>query len=127
MSTNLSIVPDVAQSNPDIEGLSISGSEWKLDVDLYETFITEATGISPSRDLSGSDCYRIGNRLQALIEKRKRCGEWDQTLVEAYSGIETLEQFLWIARFFRACYECHPAEERCFPGHTNEESGISPR
>lgn len=127
MSTDLSMISDAAQSNPNIEGLSISGSEWKLDVDLYETFIMEATGISPGRNLSGSDCYRIGNRLQALIEKRKRCDEWDQTVVEAYPDIGTLEQFSWIARFFRACYECHPTEERCFSVHNNEESGIFPR
>jgi len=113
MATTICVVPDAVWSDPGIEG---------LDVGRYGDFIQVATGISPASGLSASDCYRIGNRLQALVEQRKRHDEWEPTLVESYPDVEALGEFLWVARFFRACHDCHDAGEICFAGRKHEES-----
>lgn len=111
MSATIRVVPDAVWSDPAIDGLDVSDSEWRLDIDQYRDFIETATGISPTDNLSASDCYRIGNRLQALVEDRKRRGEWDSPLVEEYPDVESLDEFVWLARFFRACHACHDANE----------------
>jgi len=117
------VKPEVLWTDPELRGLDISESEWRLDTEEYRAFIEAATGISPTDGLSTSDCYRIGNRLQALIEERKRRGEWDSALVEAYPDVESLEEFFWLARFFRACHHCHDAGEICLPSCTQEVAG----
>ncbi|MFB6360261.1 MAG: hypothetical protein ABEH59_02955, partial [Halobacteriales archaeon] len=105
----------------------VSSGEWRLQVDRYQTFLAQATGIAPADGLSSSDCYRIGNRLQALVEEKKRNGEWSPELVEAYPDVETLQEILWLARFFRACHDCHGAGETCYTGREREESPVPPR
>lgn len=122
MPDAMRVTPDAVWTDPDIEGLSVSDAEWRLDVDRYEEFLSEATGVSPAEGLSASDCYRMGNRLQALIEERKRQDEWGPALVEAYPDVESLEAFVWLARFLRACHDCHDADETCFSGR--EESCV---
>lgn len=124
MPATMTVTPDAVWSDPEIEGLDVSDAEWQLDVGRYEEFLAEATGISPADGLSASDCYRVGNRLQALIEERKRNDEWGPTLVESYPGVDSLAAFLWVARFFRACHNCHGASERCFVGGESAESPI---
>lgn len=113
MSARIHVTPEVLRTDPELRGLDISASEWRLDTEEYRAFIQAVTGISPTDGLSTTDCYRIGNRLQALIEERKRRGEWDRSLVETYSDVESLEEFVWLARFFRACHDCHDAGETC--------------
>jgi hypothetical protein len=122
MSTTIRIAPGAVWTNPDIEGLEVSDGEWRLDVARYQDFLRVTTGISPVDGLSTSDCYRIGNRLQALIEERKRQDEWDSALVESYPDVESLEALLWVARFFRACQDCHDASEICFSGCEPDDS-----
>lgn len=121
MPTTIRIDSDAVRSDPAIEGVEVSGSEWRLDVDRYRAFLREATGVSPAGGLSASDCYRIGNRLQAFVEARKRDDEWNRALVESYPDVESLEEFLWVARFFRACHDCHDPDERCFTGTEPED------
>ena len=87
-----------------IEGFERSGSTWKLNVDRYREFIRSATGISPDA-LSRSDCYRIGNRLEALIDEKRRAGEWTTDLVAEYPDVDSLEQIYLLSRFFRQCHE----------------------
>ena len=99
------VTPDAVWTDPDIDGLEVSDTEWRLDVDRYGDFLVEATGIPPAEGLSASDCYRMGNRLQALIEERKRQDKWGPALVEAYPDVESLETFVWVARFLRACHD----------------------
>lgn len=122
MSTIIHVVPAAVWSDPAIEGLEISDSEWRLDIGRYQEFIEAATGLSPSDGLSASDCYRIGNRLQALVEEHKRQNDWDSTLVESYPDVESLEEFVWLARFFRACHDCHGAGEVCLSQDASEAS-----
>lgn len=124
MPGTIIVTPEAVWSDPGMEGLTVSETEWRLDVDRYQEFLGEATGISPADGLSASDCYRIGNRLQALVEKRKRHDEWGPSLVEAYPDIDSLEEFLWVARFFRACHDCHDAGELCFAGCDCEETPV---
>lgn len=113
MSATISIVPDTVWSDPGIEGLDVSDDEWRLNVGRYQEFIEQVTGISVGDRLSATNCYRIGNRLQAHIGERKRDGEWNSSLVSSYPDIESLEEFVWIARFFRACHDCYDADEVC--------------
>jgi hypothetical protein len=47
----------------------------------------------------------MGNRLQALIEERKRQDKWGPALVEAYPDVDSLKAFVWVARFLRACHD----------------------
>jgi len=113
MSATIRVVPDTVRRDPAIKGLEVSDSEWRLDIGQYQDFIEATTGLSPSDGLSASDCYRIGNRLQAFVEERKRRNDWDATLVEAYPDVQSLKEFVWLARFFRACHDCHDAGEVC--------------
>lgn len=126
MAATIRVTPDGVWSDPGIEGLAVSDAEWRLDVDRYREFLTETTGISTSA-LTSADCYRIGNRLQALVEQRKRDDEWGPAVVEAYPDVETLEEFLWLARFFRACHDCHDAGEVVVPGQEREETCVASR
>lgn len=105
MPTTIRIVPEAVWSAPDIEGLTVSDSEWRLDVEQYREFLVDVTGLSVAGGLTGTDCYRIRNRLQAQIETHKRHDEWTPDLADSYSDIPFLEEFLWLARFFRACHE----------------------
>jgi len=127
MPGTITVAPDAVWSDPGIEGIDVSDTEWRLDVDRYREFLIEATGLSPADGLSASDCYRIGNRLQALVEKRKRHDEWGPELVEAYPDVDSLEEFLWVARFFRACHDCTDAGETCFAGREREKSPLLSR
>jgi hypothetical protein len=103
----LSIAPDAPRTGPSREGLDLSGAEWHLDVERYRPFVEATTGIRPTESLSAAECYRIGNRLEALIEERRRHGEWTPALVEEYPVVESLEEILAVARFFRQCHACH--------------------
>jgi hypothetical protein len=120
MSTTIRVVPDAVRTDPHIEGLDVSDDEWRLDVDRYREFLVDVTGISAVDGLTGTDCYRIGNRLQAQIETHKRQDEWTPDLVDSYPDISFLEAFLWIARFFRACHDCYETDEHCSVGHVEQ-------
>lgn len=121
MPETIHVTADAVRSDPTVEGLEIAGTEWRLDVDRYGDFVVAATDIAPSEGLSASDCYRIGNRLQALVEERKRQGEWDRALVDGYPDVDSLDEFLWVIRFFLTCHECTDAGDRCFsPGDADE-------
>ncbi len=122
MAATMTVAPDAVWSDPGIDGLDVSEAEWRLDVDRYGEFLVEATGISPADGLTSSDCYRIGNRLQALIEERKRQDEWEPALVDAYPDVDSLAAFVWLARFFRACHDCHDAGEPCLTASGCEAS-----
>jgi hypothetical protein len=121
MSSTIRIEPGGIRTSPEIEGLEVSDGEWQLHVDRYQDFIQESTGISPSDGLSASDCYRIGNRLQALIEERKRLDEWEPPLVGKYPDINSLEEFLWLARFFRACHYCSEPDGICLSSDDSKD------
>ena len=98
--------------NEDVAGFEVTESGWRLDIDYHRGFIESVTGISPSQNLSASDCYRIGNRLEAFIDESKRAGEWTEELVENYSEVDSLRQIYWLARFFRQCHEkCLAAQQ----------------
>ena len=88
-------------------------SEWQLDLTAYQAFLEVATGISVGADLSADDCYRIGNRLEALIEERRREGRWTADVAAAYPDVRTREDIVWLARFFRRCHECRLPEGVC--------------
>ena len=122
MAATMTVTPHAVWSDPGIDGLDVSETEWRLNVDRYREFLVEATGISPADGLTSSDCYRIGNRLQALVEERKRQDEWGPALVDAYPVVDTLEEFLWVARFFRACHDCHDAGETCLADSERDPS-----
>jgi hypothetical protein len=94
-------------SNPPVDGLEITDGEWRLDADHYGEFVEAATGIRVTDGLSSSDCYLIANRLEALIERHKRSGDPESALVAEYPGVQSLEAFVWLARFFRECHDCH--------------------
>lgn len=114
MPPDISVQPDTVWTDPEIHGLTVADEEWQLDVDLYCDFILNVAGIAPRNGLTSTDCYRIGNRLQARIEEYKRNGEWEPTLVETHRDIESLEEFLWLARVFRACHDQHDPDEPCY-------------
>jgi len=99
-TTCSSTVPD-----EDLDGFEVTESVWRLDLDHYRGFIQSVTGTSPTQDLSASDCYRIGNRLEAFIDENQRAGEWTEELAEGYSEVDSLRQIYWLARFFRQCHE----------------------
>jgi hypothetical protein len=99
-TTHPSGVPD-----EDFAGFERSDSCWRLDIDCYRGFIKSVTGITPSESISPSDCYRIGNRLEAFIDENQRTGEWTDESVESYSEVDSLRQVYLLARFFRQCHE----------------------
>ena len=104
------IVPETPRSTPAVEGLVTTDSEWRLDTSRYESFIETTTGIDVSGDLSGADCYRIGNRLEALVSDHQQAGKWTSELVEQYPDVQSLEEIVGLARFFRECHECRLEE-----------------
>ena len=99
-TTHSSSVPD-----EDLAGFEVADSVWRLDLDYYRGFIESVTGISPDRNPSASDCYRIGNRLEAFIDEKQRAAEWTEDLTEDYSEMDSLRQVYWLAQFFRQCHE----------------------
>jgi hypothetical protein len=122
MSATIAVAPKSVWTDPEIEGLDVSEDEWRLDVERYQELLVETTDISPADGLSASDCYRIGNRLQALVEEHKRQDEGESGLVEAHPDVGSLEEFLCLARVFRACHDCHDAGETCVTTREREES-----
>ncbi len=111
MPPRIRVTPETVRTDPSIAGLEVSAEEWQLDVARYREFLSVTTGISVAEGLSAAECYRVGNRLQALVETRKRHDEWGPELVAEYPDVESLETITWIARFFRACHECHDSAE----------------
>jgi hypothetical protein len=95
-------------SRPDapIEGLEVTDTEWSLDTDRYRPFIESVTGVRVDGEVSASDCYRIGNRLEGLIDERRRQDRWTADLVAELPVVESREEVLWLARFFRHCHDC---------------------
>lgn len=102
----LSITPPESRVAPSFDGLDLSADEWRLDTARYARFVETTTGIRPTGDLDASECYRIGNRLEAYVEERKRHGEWTAALVADLPEVESLREVLWVARFFRHCHDC---------------------
>lgn len=100
------ISPNTAWTGPSTDGLDLSTSEWCLDPNRYRGFVTAVTGIQVSADPTAADCYRIGNRIEAFIEERRRRGEWTSGLVEAYPDVESLSEIVGLARFFRRYHTC---------------------
>ena len=92
-------------SDGSIDGFERSDSVWRLNLDHYGEFIESITGITPEENLSASDCYRIGNRLEAFIDESQRAGEWTEELVEKHPEVDSLRQLYVLARFFRRCHE----------------------
>lgn len=80
--------------------------EWHLDPDQYREFIETVTGIAPPDEPTASDCYRIGNRIEAFVEEHHRLDEWTPDLVEEYPDVDSLAEILGLARFFRRCHDC---------------------
>lgn len=125
MAATIRVPADLAWADPSIEGLDASGEDWYLNVARYQEFIREAAGIDPMNGISVSDCYRIGNRLQALIEQHKREQEWKPELIKDYPDVESLEEFLWIARFFETCHECKEPGKVYHPGQEYDDVCVS--
>jgi hypothetical protein len=97
----------------DVDGFDYSASTWRFDADRYGEFIAAVTGIDPGDDLSATDCYRLGNRIEAFIDERRRRGEWTPALLDDYPDVDSLEQVHWLARFFRHCHEACVADSPC--------------
>jgi hypothetical protein len=100
------ITPETPLSTPAVGGLTTTESGWKLDVSRYESFIETTTGMSVDGDLRAADCYRIGNRLEALITDHRHGGEWTEAVTERYPDVESREEIVGLARFFRECHDC---------------------
>lgn len=100
--------PDYVRTDPSLPGLSIVDDEWRIDLEYYRPFIEATTGLAVPDDLENTDCYRIGNRLEAFIAERRRDDEWDEEVVESSPVVESLEEIVWVARFFRTCDDCTP-------------------
>jgi hypothetical protein len=92
-------------STDDVVGFGGEGSVWRLDLDRYGEFVETVTGIAPHAELSASDCYRVGNRIEAFVHERRRAGTWTPDLVANYPGVDSLDQITLLARFFRRRHE----------------------
>lgn len=101
------IDPATARPPPAISGLTVEGDRWEFDPDPYHAFIKEATGIDFPDDPTATDCYRIGNRLEALIEEAQRHDQWNSAFVDQYPTVSTLNEIVGLARFFRRCHESY--------------------
>jgi hypothetical protein len=103
-----------ARTLPSFEGIHADDGEWRLDPSQYRTLTESVAGIPLTEDLSATDCYRIGNRLEAFIAERRRDGEWTASLVEEYPAIESRDELVALAQFLRACHErCLDSGNRC--------------
>lgn len=102
----VSITPPTSTEPPDLKGFDVSDSAWQLDLTTYQSFIREITGESPTGTLSGSDCYRIGNLIEGFIEEQIRIDEWHDRYIREYPDVNSREEVLWLARYFRKCHEC---------------------
>ena len=103
-----------ARPLPSAEGIQAADDEWRLDPSKYRAFTDSVTGIALTGELSGADCYRIGNRLEAFIAERKRDGEWTDALVEQYPDVASLAEIVALAQFLRRCHDqCPDARTRC--------------
>ncbi|MFC7018793.1 MULTISPECIES: hypothetical protein [Haloarcula] len=104
------ISPTAARAPAAATGLTVTDEAWQLDPDEVAPFVEATTGFSLSSDLGATECYRIGNRLEGFIEARKRNGEWTSALVESHPDVNSLDEIVALARFFRACHTCSLGE-----------------
>jgi hypothetical protein len=88
-----------------LRGFEVSDDEWQLDPEVYREFVESVTGMDVSDELSASQCYRIRNRLEAFIEERRRHDEWGERLAEDHPAIESLDEIVELAAFFRELYD----------------------
>lgn len=88
-----------------LRGFELSDDEWRLDTDAYRNFIESVTGMGVSDGLSASQCYRIRNRLEAFMVDRRRRGEWTENLTREFPDIESLDEVVELAKFFRELYD----------------------
>lgn len=100
------IEPETDRRPATTAAFGIADSAWVLDVSEYADFIEAATGITVTETLDPSDCYRVGNRLEGLIDERRRHGTWDADLLSEYPEVESLAEIVSLARFFRQCHDC---------------------
>jgi len=108
------IEPTEGQTTPSFSGLQAEDDEWHLDPEQYRDFTEAVAGIALTADLSATDCYRIGNRLEAFIAERKRDGEWTEALLAEYSGVGSLAEIVALAQFLRTCHErCLDSGKSC--------------
>jgi len=92
------------RSPPPLHGLTRADGVLIFDPIHYESFIEGATGMSVTNDLSATECYVIGNRLEALIDEATRRGEWSDALVEDHPDVSSLDEILGLARLFRRAH-----------------------
>ena len=103
------IPPATSWTGPSTDRIELSHEEWRLDPDRYREFVESATGIPLVDEPTASECYRIGNRLEALVEERQR-RDGAPDLVAEYPDVESLEEIVGLARFFRRCHDCRLEE-----------------
>lgn len=99
------IDPPPGRPPPTITGLTVEEDVWKFDPEPYHRFIEEATDIQVPANLTATDCYRIGNRLEALIEEAHRQDRWNRRLIEQYPTVTSLDEIVGLAHVFRTCHE----------------------
>ena len=85
--------------------LDLSVSRSRLGIEYFDEFVKAVTGITLTSDLDAADCHRIGNRLEAFVEEKRRRDEWDLDLLDDYPALDSVEQVYLLARFFRTCHE----------------------
>ncbi|WP_435332917.1 hypothetical protein [Haloarchaeobius sp. TZWWS8] len=95
---------------PELAGLEVTESEWRLDTDRYRRFVEEAARQSLDDQPTAADCYRIGNRIEALIAEHRQRDDWSPSLVEEYPDVDSLDEIVGLARFFRHCHDCQLAD-----------------
>ncbi|WP_435358588.1 hypothetical protein [Haloarchaeobius sp. DFWS5] len=94
-----------SHERPQTNAIEVTDAGWQLDPERYGDFVETVTGIPLGDDLSAADCYRIRNRIEAKVDAKRRRGEWTPTVAEEYPDVESRDDILAVARFFRECHD----------------------
>lgn len=86
---------------PELTGFEENNGEWQLELNYYRSFISDVTGIEPTRELSPREMKTIQSRLEGCIESYERTDSCVCDQFECYEYIDSMSTVHELSRFFR--------------------------
>lgn len=91
----------IVRNPPVLDGFEQDAGEWYLELDEYQQFIEDVTGVTVDADISPRGMKTIQSRLEGCISAYKRSGECVCDNLQGYPHIDSMGTVEELARFFR--------------------------
>jgi len=86
---------------PELTGFEENDGKWQLDLNYYDNFISEVTGVEPTCELSSREMKTIQSRLEGCLETYERTNNCVCDQLDRYECVDSMSAVHELSRFFR--------------------------